>query len=174
MCDTANKTFVSNGRHAQLLRPKFLPLLDLSQCATIVTSVSRLITILSSEDVALDGRHSPAVYSKFLSTLLRKYYTPSLQQNIRHASPDIMPLYHENREQTPPYIYYWPDIPSSMGNLDKPNAEGRDCPSRHTVRQEVGELEMDFSPQHFIRSTGMAPLSEPPILYPSQSVSVQW
>ncbi|KAJ3545622.1 hypothetical protein NM688_g5606 [Phlebia brevispora] len=154
-----------------LLRPKFLPLLDPPQCAMIITLVSRLISILSSEDVALDGRHSPAVYSKFLSTLFKKYYTPSLQRDVKSMSPEILPQYDEERAQTPPYIYYWPDIPSVAGTPDAASvldvSDHDSHPHRYVVRQQVGEAEMDFSLQHFVRSTILpqAAITEP---YPSE------
>ncbi|KAJ6596817.1 fungal-specific transcription factor domain-containing protein [Mycena vulgaris] len=53
-----------------LLRPKFLPLLKEDTQQNIVRLVSRLIDVLGSDGVALDGRHTPALYSPvpFLSS----------------------------------------------------------------------------------------------------------
>ncbi|KAI0915948.1 hypothetical protein AcV5_003413 [Taiwanofungus camphoratus] len=53
-----------------LLRPQFLPLLDVSQQSMIVDNVATVISILGSKDVALDNRHSPALFSRFLSSQL--------------------------------------------------------------------------------------------------------
>ena len=127
--------------------------------------VEKLIGILSSDDVALDGKHSPAVYAKFLSTLLGKYYTPSLQQDVKTASSEIMAQYQPLREQTPPYAYSWPDTPSLVGTPEDDQGSAEDLPddsyAEHVVRQLAGEAEMDFSLQHFVRSTISAPLPTP-------------
>ncbi|EKM82737.1 hypothetical protein AGABI1DRAFT_53161, partial [Agaricus bisporus var. burnettii JB137-S8] len=56
-----------------LLRRTLLPLLDEKQQREILFIVPRLIEILSSREVALDGRHTPALYSKFLSSLLERH-----------------------------------------------------------------------------------------------------
>lgn len=119
--------------------------------------MQKLIKILASEDVALDGKHSPAVYSKFLSSLFSKYYTPALERSIRSTPPDIVPQYQQERVQTPPHLYAWPDAPplvdspGSSGDLDI-ESRNSDSPA-HVVFQQVGEVEMDFSLQHFVRST---------------------
>lgn len=134
----------------QLLRPKLLPLLTPLQCRKIVSLVKHLIEILSSDEVALDGRHSPAIYSRFLSTLLDKYYTTSLQNDIR--SSDIYPQYRDNRELTPPHAFLWPDIPSVEGT-PIPEAEQPAIHAMHVVREQAGEAEMDFSLSHFVQST---------------------
>ena len=153
----------------QLLRPKFLPLLTPEQCAMIGIRVEKLITILASDDVALDGKHSPALYSRFLASLLEKYYTPALRQNIQAITGDILAQYQPYREQTPPYTYLWPDtvVPvadaSGTGGLldiDEQFWGEIDFNFGHVVRQEAGEAEMDFSPQHFVRSTTQAPGAE--------------
>ncbi|TFK55165.1 hypothetical protein OE88DRAFT_1006449 [Heliocybe sulcata] len=56
-----------------LLRPRCKPLLQPAEEKKIVVSVSNLIAILGSNEVALDGRHTPMLYSRFLSSLLAKY-----------------------------------------------------------------------------------------------------
>ena len=130
-----------------------------------MTLVEKLIEILSCDDVALDGKHSPAVYAKFLSNLLEKYYTPSLQQDIKTASSEITPQYQPSREQSPPYSYSWPDTPSMIGTPEDDHTSAGDLPeasyTEHVVRQLAGEAEMDFSLQHFVRSTISAPLPTP-------------
>lgn len=119
--------------------------------------VKNLIDILGSDAVALDGRHSPAIYHRFLSALLDKYYTPSLQSDISPA--EIYPQYRENREITPPYAFLWPDIPSQEGT-PVPEVEQPVVHATHKVREQAGEAEMDFSISHFVQSTMLPVLGE--------------
>lgn len=140
-------------RNNQLLRPKFLPLLEPSQCGTIVNLVQKLIQILSSDAVVIDGRHAPALYSKFLSTLLDKHYTPAIHQEV--TSSEIYSQYQENREVTPPHVFSWPDVPAVSEPLPLPNGM-TDADTEtllHVVRQQVGDADMDFSLSHFVSSS---------------------
>jgi transcriptional regulatory protein LEU3 len=51
----------------------------------IIDTVWRLIDVLGS--VALDGRHTPSLYSRFLSSLLEKYNVkPSRARSTRSSS----------------------------------------------------------------------------------------
>lgn len=152
----------------QLLRPKFLPLLTAVQCATIVRLVRRLIEILGSEDVVLDRYHSPAVYSKFLSSLLDRHHTPSLRVDVGATSElPIVAHYREDREQSPPLGYSWPDTPcnTTAPDLVEEMAQRIDSTDAfagsdgHIVRQEIGDLDMDFSLPHFVQSTRNSPES---------------
>jgi len=134
-----------------LLRPKFLPLLDHSTQQRIIRIVTRLIEVLGSEDVALDGRHTPALYSRFLSSLLSKYRQraePSYS-NSRSSSPraEIYPQHKDERFSTPPDVFSWPDTGHVHGYP-------RVSPGFMTevIIQQPGELEMDFSLSHFIRT----------------------
>lgn len=132
----------------QLLRPKLLPLLDSSQCATIVRLVKDLIKILGSDAVALDGRHSPALYAKFLSNLLDKYYTPALQEDIRslQSSTETQP----QSDDITSLPFFWPDVPSQEGTPVPLEARPHTPPA--VVREEAGDLVMDFSLSHFVQS----------------------
>ncbi|KAJ4488126.1 fungal-specific transcription factor domain-containing protein [Lentinula aciculospora] len=134
-----------------LLRPKLLPLLDENTQAEIVLTVERLIGVLGSEDVALDGRHTPALYSRFLVNLLSKYNTHS---NRRSETPpdDIRfhPQYNEERPASSPPG--WPDIPSE--NV-APQALSSYQPG--IVYQEAGDADMDFSLGHFVRTVSELP-----------------
>ncbi|KAI0093578.1 hypothetical protein BDY19DRAFT_260419 [Irpex rosettiformis] len=145
-----------------LLRPKFLPLLTVEQCAEIVGLVQALIKILSSNDVAIDGRHSPALYSKFLRSLLEKYRTrtPSLQADINaiaSSQPQVSAQYQT--QQYPLETYSWPD--TTLSNVVAPQALGDKHANMgtstsyegHVARQLIGEPDMDFSLTHFVEST---------------------
>ncbi|KDQ60686.1 hypothetical protein JAAARDRAFT_124881, partial [Jaapia argillacea MUCL 33604] len=95
-----------------LMRPSLLHLIDTNQQSDIVALVSQLIEILGSEQVALDGRHTPALYSRFLSTLLAKHCpTFPPEQNGADGSPtnEFVPQYVADRQQTPPYTHSWPE-----------------------------------------------------------------
>lgn len=140
--------------------------------------VQALIEILSSDDVALDGRHSPALYSKFLRSLLEKYLTPSLQAQIA-AIAVFQPQNQTQRhyEQVSVDSYTWPD--TTLPNIFTPqtqtfgnqyaNASTSTSCEGHVARQLVGEPDMDFSLTHFVESTRnpsygdteSSPLSQP-------------
>ncbi|KIP09516.1 hypothetical protein PHLGIDRAFT_317160 [Phlebiopsis gigantea 11061_1 CR5-6] len=159
----------SAGFLLNLLRPKLLPLLTPAQCRIIVDLVKRLIEILGSDEVKLDERHSPAIYARFLSNLLTKYYTPSLQNNINTADPQ--PQYGLDHEIISPHGFIWPDIPLVEGAPALENVR----PVPHTsriVREQAGEAEMDFSLSHFVQST-MSPMCNPPPAQAPQAASFE-
>lgn len=131
----------------QLFRPRYLSLLDTTLRQEIVVSVSRLISILGSNDVALDGRHTPAVHSNFLSTLMLKrgltmnnMWTLSREQSP-HSEPG-------HRQLTPPDEFSWPDVqgPSTHSqNASLRLASG--CGA-----QFQSDRLMDYSLSHFIKT----------------------
>ncbi|KAI0693284.1 hypothetical protein BC835DRAFT_1088575 [Cytidiella melzeri] len=144
-----------------LLRPKFLPLLTTEQCASVVGLVQSLIEILSSEDVALDRRHAPALYSKFLSNLLEKYLTPRMRANasLKQVSEQENPA-QSQQEPTPLDYYSWPDTNVHIASPKPLGAEYTNAASsapyedrNHVARQMIGEPDMDFSLTHFVEST---------------------
>lgn len=133
--------------------------------------VRKLIQILSSDAVVLDGRHAPALYSKFLSTLLDKHYTPAIHQEV--TSSEIYSQYQENREATPPHVFSWPDVPAVSEPAPLP-VHMTDAVAEtllHVVRQQVGDADMDFSLSHFVSSSlPSLPISsyqEPPLEVPA-------
>ncbi|KAF5391352.1 hypothetical protein D9757_002023 [Collybiopsis confluens] len=136
-----------------LIRPKLLPLLDENTQEEITLTVKRLIEVLGSSDVALDGRHTPAVYSRFLVNLLEKYDTRS---NLRSESSPESERYQSSelheRQESPPS---WPDI-RQTGSKDNP---GQMLSSYEpgVVYQGVGDADMDFSLGHFVRTVSEVP-----------------
>jgi len=68
----------------KLLRPRFASVLEPHQKDAIVTLVRRLIDVLQSEDVAIDERHTPKLYARFLSGLLDRH--TSSHSKISRAS----------------------------------------------------------------------------------------
>lgn len=141
----------SAGFLLNLLRPKLLPLLDSVQCREIIQQVKQLIDILGSDAVALDGRHSPALYSKFLDNLLEKYYTPALRERINSAeSPSQHP--EGDGQQPPQETFSWPDIPSHEPTPAPEDDHQMGGSGSTVVREQAGEAEMDFSLTHFVES----------------------
>ncbi|KAJ4480604.1 fungal-specific transcription factor domain-containing protein [Lentinula edodes] len=141
-----------------LLRPKLLPLIDENLQEEIILTVKRLIHVLGSEDVALDGRHTPALYSKFLVNLLSKY---NARSNRRSETPPdgirFHPQFNDERHTSPPG---WPDI-QQVGGLPETGAA-------HTlseyepgiVYQQAGDADMDFSLGHFVRIVSELPVNQ--------------
>ncbi|KAA1471074.1 hypothetical protein DENSPDRAFT_776190 [Dentipellis sp. KUC8613] len=130
-----------------LLRPKFLPLLDESTQRTIIKVVRELIDVLGSKEVAFDGRHSPALYSRFLSSLLNKYDQGASPQE----GMEFVPQFKADRQQTPPNTYYWPDTPAILG----PSIGMADAgfgQVEGAIYQQAGDADMDFSMQHFMNA----------------------
>jgi hypothetical protein len=57
----------------KLLRPQFKSLVSQDQETEILELVGRLIQTLSSPDIAIDDRHTPKVYARFLAGLLSRH-----------------------------------------------------------------------------------------------------
>ncbi|KAJ8700225.1 hypothetical protein PTI98_003271 [Pleurotus ostreatus] len=133
------------------LRPKLLPLLDEGQYQGIVSLVGQLIDVLGSKEVALDGRHTPALYSRFLSSLLAKHRPKKSEatDTIMNDDLKIYPQYPADRQQTPPNQFSWPDTTEYRGDVSPPSQS--DLPDG-TVFQQSGEATMDFSLTYFMRS----------------------
>ncbi|KAG8742288.1 hypothetical protein FRC10_001712 [Ceratobasidium sp. 414] len=56
----------------KMLRPQFAAALEPTQSTRIIQLVTRLTEVLASDKVAIDDRHSPRLYSRFLSGLIAK------------------------------------------------------------------------------------------------------
>ena len=59
--------------HLQLLRPDFSTLLSKQQENEIFTLIGKLIQTLSSPEIAIDDRHTPRLYARFLAGLLTRH-----------------------------------------------------------------------------------------------------
>jgi transcriptional regulatory protein LEU3 len=132
---------------SQLLRPKFIPLLDESQQKGIVASVRTLIQALGSKSVALDSRHTPALYSRFLSSQLARHsmFTECGADTNVLQTEDIIPQYRQERRQTP-HLFAWPDTEI----IQQHPVEHFSSSQPGVVLQQYGEANMDFSVQHFM------------------------
>lgn len=150
----------------QFLRPKFMPLLCDTQQRNIVVTVEHLISVLGSSDVALDCRHTPAIYSKFLLNQLNRYrpseasvYRPD--SNWEMGDLEFVPQYHQTREQSPPnaYLHSWPDSDANFpAGSPGSSTPGSDHYSG-VVYQRHGEAEIDFSINHFVATVSGSPPS---------------
>ncbi|KAJ7156049.1 fungal-specific transcription factor domain-containing protein [Mycena crocata] len=132
-----------------LLRPKFLPLVKEDTQRDIVHLVNRLINVLGSDSVALDGRHTPALYSRFLSSLLSKYNVFPLREDSPPTDDvHFYPQFGIDRVSTPPHVYSWPDIAQTDTVSPLPSEASDDF----LIYQRAGDPDMDLSLSHFIRA----------------------
>jgi len=74
-----------------MLRKDPVPLLDEEQCQRVIELIERLIETLRSKQVAVDERHAPMLYSRFLSNLLARHKVveeePQPHPNSQRATP---------------------------------------------------------------------------------------
>ncbi|KAG6911480.1 hypothetical protein DXG01_014554 [Tephrocybe rancida] len=151
-----------------LLRPKLLHLLDEKRHAEIIQDVQNLIAILGSKDVALDGRHTPALYSRFLSSLLAKHScAPPVVTSDSPSSESSATQLLIHEQPSSSLAYSWPDI---MYDVDTHNPQ----PSTHG-HYTPGEVDMDLSLSHFVRTInqGYPATSDPVPQYVEMSSSPQ-
>ncbi|KAK0210684.1 fungal-specific transcription factor domain-containing protein, partial [Desarmillaria ectypa] len=127
-----------------LLRAKFLPLLSQEVQEEIIYIVNKLIRVLASDKVALDGRHTPALYSQFLANLMAKNI-PNLRTPAYPESDHNLDLTFGSGDlQVPPQNEFsWPDIRYSE-SPPSANAESGD-----TIPHRTRETDMDFSLGNF-------------------------
>ncbi|KAG5637478.1 hypothetical protein H0H81_004449 [Sphagnurus paluster] len=91
---------------AQLLRPEFASLLSKDQENIIFELISRLINTISSDKIAIDERHTPNLYARFLVKLLSRHRGDGATVGRLHLHP---PPSHElssedvNQHTTAPY-----------------------------------------------------------------------
>ncbi|KAJ7632544.1 fungal-specific transcription factor domain-containing protein [Roridomyces roridus] len=118
----ANFVYVSfaSAFLVNLLRPQFHALLEDATRKDISVLVRRLIQVLGSDSVG--EKHTPALYSRFLSSLLVKYTDSSEEPCLTHNP--------------------WPDI------VAPPSVEG----SYEFLYQHHGDPEMDLSLGNFMRA----------------------
>ena len=57
----------------KLLRPEFAALVSHEQTNAIFALIGKLIQVLASSEVAIDDRHTPKLYARFLAGLLAKH-----------------------------------------------------------------------------------------------------
>ncbi|KAJ6502622.1 hypothetical protein C8R45DRAFT_626817 [Mycena sanguinolenta] len=132
-----------------LLRPRLLPLVKEDTRKDIVHLVKRLINVLGSDGVALDGRHTPALYSRFLSSLLDKYNVLPERDDTTSDDTKFHRQFEINRSGgTPPNVYSWPDIARSVDVSPHPSDES----DGFLIYQVSENPDMDLSLNHFIRA----------------------
>ncbi|OSX62760.1 hypothetical protein POSPLADRAFT_1141216 [Postia placenta MAD-698-R-SB12] len=82
----------------KLMRPEFKSLITQEQEAEIFDLIGRLITTLSSPEIAIDDRHTPKLHARFLAGLLTKHRRDiATSGHIRPQNPDPP----QNLAQTP-------------------------------------------------------------------------
>ena len=73
--------------YLQLLRPEFANLLSKNQENEIFDLIGRLIQTLSSPDIAIDDRHTPKLYARFLAGLLSRHRRDGAGVGRMHPQP---------------------------------------------------------------------------------------
>lgn len=134
-----------------LLRPKFGPLLNEPEKGEVVGTVSNLINVLGSPDICIDGKHAPALYSRFLSTLLRQHCPKPLldactsSNAFSGGSPSGSDGYDRGGSD---YGSSWPDVSGASGG----HSSGGSDLSSGMVYHQHGDPAMDFSLNHFVKT----------------------
>ncbi|EGN95435.1 hypothetical protein SERLA73DRAFT_60649, partial [Serpula lacrymans var. lacrymans S7.3] len=144
-----------------LLRSKFHPLTDEAEKRNIVYIVQKLIQVLGSSAVAVDGRHTPALYSRFLSSLLKKY--DSTNRNSDSEGSVMGTVVHPTADhELSAHVSYWPyAMNASRGFPSEVSTHGSEYQTLDTIRQDRHEADMDFSMQHFISVVAAQPENRP-------------
>jgi transcriptional regulatory protein LEU3 len=153
------------------LRAEFLSLINIHIQNDIIGDVESLINVLGSRDVALDGRHTPALYSRFLSSLLAKHrdhcqlnypkptfkseFPPDVQLNCLNGSGEQFPG-NTDEHVLPPVAssYTWPDrVPSNYytGAENGSMVINEDLQA-HAYAVQPSGMDMDLSLNHFVRT----------------------
>lgn len=83
--------------HSQLLRPDFAEIVAPKHKEHILQLVRRLIDLFGSSDIAVDDRHTPKLYSRFLDGLVARYSKPQEEAQPRtvpklEGSPGDAPM----------------------------------------------------------------------------------
>ncbi|KAG6879520.1 hypothetical protein C0992_001853 [Termitomyces sp. T32_za158] len=143
-----------------LLRPTLLHLLDGKTQSEIIQDVQDLIKILGSEDVAIDTRHTPALYCRFLSSLLAKHHSvlPQVSFESPVSDPYSTPYPRDGQTSDTSFTYSWPDITYGVDQHDQQH-NGISIGGSY----QAGEVDMDLSLSHFVRTVtqGYPPLPDP-------------
>ncbi|KAF8902075.1 hypothetical protein CPB84DRAFT_1746799 [Gymnopilus junonius] len=129
-----------------LFRPRYVPLLDDSLRKEIISMVSHLVMVLGSPDVALDVKHTPALYSRFLASLMVDHNLVPDHVNVLSRKS-----YREDRHSTPSNGFSWPDVP----NTDSSSEDDFSQP-RGFVGQGQ-QIPLDFSLSNFMRAIAEQP-----------------
>ncbi|KXN81254.1 Protein priB, partial [Leucoagaricus sp. SymC.cos] len=83
----------------KLLRPEFASLLSQEQESGIFELIGRLIQTLSSLKIAIDDRHTPKLYARFLAGLLSRHRRDGATVGRLHPNP---PNQQPNQNEIPP------------------------------------------------------------------------
>lgn len=101
--------------------------------------------------MALDGRHTPALYSRFISSQLAKHNCfpdSDIKNDSSLKTDEVTPHHRQERHQLPPNLFAWPDTAHVQQHCTS-NISGS---HPGLVYQQHGEADMDFSVQHFMNT----------------------
>ncbi|KAK0214500.1 fungal-specific transcription factor domain-containing protein [Armillaria fumosa] len=112
----------------KLLRPEFSYLLDKADKDEIIKLIGILINKFNSSDIAVDNRHTPKLYARFLASLLGKYQH-SGQGTTFGSSQTLLPEHAD----------------TSMNIAGETNGENSDRWQRPSVAQEYDSATFTFT-----------------------------
>jgi transcriptional regulatory protein LEU3 len=126
----------------KLFSPEFLPLLTEQQKREIISLVQKLVQILGSEHVAMHGRHTPALYSRFIDGLLSKY------QLYARATTLNSPTDYMASQASP----QWTSWPYTQDGHPRTISNSSSDFLQFSTNQRHGETGMDLSLPYFLQS----------------------
>lgn len=103
----------------QLLRPRFSSVLTPHQKDDIINLVQRLIDVLKSDEVAIDERHTPKLYAKFLTKLLDRQVSSQRSPRSSVQPSDSSHPSPSRSLGTPPTV---PTAPTMVNNKFEPGS----------------------------------------------------
>ncbi|KAF8881559.1 hypothetical protein BD779DRAFT_1001973 [Infundibulicybe gibba] len=101
----------------KLLRPEFANLLPSGQETEIFDLIGRLIQTLSSPEIAIDDRHTPKLYARFLAGLLSRYRRDGATVGRLHPQPPPT-----SQAQSPSEYNQSPSSAQSPGTFSLPQS----------------------------------------------------
>ncbi|GLB42696.1 putative fungal specific transcription factor [Lyophyllum shimeji] len=109
----------------KLLRPEFSSLLTKEQETEIFDLIGRLIQTLSSPEIAIDDRHTPKLYARFLAGLLSKHRRDgaTVGRLHPHPPPNNSSSQGSNQPSAPPSSGTFSVAPPE-GGYDQMQAQG--------------------------------------------------
>ena len=109
-----------------------------------------LIEVLSSKEVALDGRHTPALYARFLSSLLAQYTSrnPISESGMPNGSDEVT----SQSQLTPSPLCSWPDVPHTDICRGAQQSGNESDSTALQARYAINEADIDLSLPHFVRT----------------------
>lgn len=150
----------------QLLRPEFANLLTKDQENDVFELIGRLIQTLSSPEIAIDDRHTPKLYARFLAGLLSKHRRDGATVGRLHPHPpphNPIPAPQSNEYSTPSELSHQTfSISQPLGGVPHNHLQEPQGGYSHVAFNQPGEFEAAGTPIYRPEATyalGAGPIS---------------